>query len=45
MLFPQGEPFAPDEIEEFLNAAVDQKTKTIQYNNFVHFLTVEEDIF
>ncbi len=39
-----GEPFAQDEIEEMLNAALDPNTKTVIYKNFAHFLTVDEDI-
>ena len=39
----QGEPFASDEMEEMLNAAIDPQTGTIIYKNFAHFLVVDED--
>ncbi len=38
-----GEPFAPEETEELLNAALDPVTKTVQYKSFLHFLTINED--
>ena len=39
----QGETFAPEEMEELFNAALDKNSKTIQYKTFVHLLTVEDD--
>jgi len=38
-----GEPFAQEETEELLNAALDPTTKTIQYRSFLHYLTINED--
>ncbi len=30
-------------MEEFFNAALDANSKTVQYKNYVHLLTVDED--
>lgn len=38
-----GEPFRPEEMEEFLHAALDPKTKKISYKRFVHFLVVDDE--
>ena len=38
-----GEPFASDEIEELLNAAVTQSTMKIQYRVFLHSLIIDDD--
>ena len=43
-LFTQyGEPFAQDELDELLNAAVTPNTREIHYETFVHNLTVDEE--
>ncbi len=38
-----GEPFAQDEIDELLNAAVTTNTRDIHYKTFVHNLTLDEN--
>ncbi len=43
LLSEQGEPFANDEVEEFINAAVDPATRTIDYKAFVDHLAVDDD--
>ena len=44
-LFTQyGEPFAQDEIDEFLNAAVTPNTREVNYKNFVHHLILDEEL-
>ena len=43
-LFTQyGEPFAQDEIDEFLNAAVTPNTREINYKTFVHHLILDDE--
>ena len=43
-LFTQfGEPFAQDEMDELLNAAVTPNTREIDYKTFVHQLILEEE--
>ena len=37
-----GEPFAQDEIDELLNAAVTPNTRDIHYKTFVHNLILDE---
>ncbi len=39
-----GEPFGQDEIEELLNASVNNETKTISYKTFLHYLTIDEEM-
>ena len=43
-LFTQyGEPFAQDEMDELLNAAVTPNTREIHYRTFVHHLVLDEE--
>ena len=35
--------FNQDEIEDLINAGTDNTSKIMQFKNFVHFLTYEED--
>ena len=38
-----GEPFEADEIEELLNAAVNQNTMKIMYRTFLYHLVIDDD--
>ena len=43
-LFTQfGEPFAQDEMDELLNAAVTPNTREVHYRTFVHHLILDEE--
>ncbi len=39
----QGEQFSPEEMEELFNAALDANSKCVNYKNYVHLLTVDDD--
>ena len=38
-----GEPFAQDEMDELLNAAVTPNTREVHYRTFVHHLILDEE--